>query len=72
MNVFLIAWLCTSASMDDCQVYGVASWEGATAPAECIIEKPAERERLAQLGYEFVGLSRCLDENDNEIKRASL
>lgn len=39
----LIFWLCASAAMDDCQVYGVSQWDGPAAAADC----EAERIRAA-------------------------
>jgi len=35
MTAALVLWLCTSAAMDDCQVYVMDSWHGEDARREC-------------------------------------
>ena len=64
--ITLITWICTSAAMDDCQVYGQGMWEGRTEAVNfCIAQRPVELARLHVQGYHFTR-AKCLDQNGNE------
>ncbi len=72
MTAVLLAWICTSAAMDDCQVWGYQSWENSPhAGSECLAAIPGQLAELRAQGHRFV-VVRCLDEKDNEIKGVTL
>lgn len=53
MISFLLAYICTTAAMDDCQVWAPASWEGPNAATEC---QAAKAPALALLRLEYRNL----------------
>lgn len=50
MLSYLVAYVCTTAVMDDCQVYVPDTWEGPNAAALC---QEAKAPKLAQLQADY-------------------
>lgn len=59
MLSFLIAYLCTTAAMDDCQVWAPHSWIGPNAASECQAEQAHELARLRLEYPNFYARVKC-------------
>lgn len=48
MNTILLVMLCSSAAMDECQVWKEAEWTGPAAPVYCTVERDVAEARLRE------------------------
>ncbi len=66
MISYLLAYVCTTAAMDDCQVWAPASWEGPNAATQCQAAKAPELARLRLEYRNFYARVECESQSTGE------
>lgn len=62
----LLIYVCTTAALDDCQIYAVAQADGPRAAVTCSRELTAEADRWGADGFKHVAAV-CVDQRGRDV-----